>query len=505
VSVVETSSGRVAGVREGRVHAFRGIPYGRAERFRPPTPPEPWVGTRDATAFGPSSPPTLTEADRAHFGRSALWRDYAGVAPSIPFSKDCLRLNVWTPALDDARRPVLVWLHGGGWIWGSGSSSWTEGDRLAGRRDAVVVTLNHRLGVLGYLDLEDALGDEWVGAGVAGLLDLQLALEWVRDNVASFGGDPGSVTIAGHSGGGAKVAALLALPGARGLFHRAIVQSGVVGLGSVDRDEGEETAARLLEAAGGVDGLLRLSADELTRLAAPHRFRAVARTSLFPAHPFEPVAAESAAGIPLLIGTAAEDSAAFKFDSDPRFGRLEEPELRELAARHPATELGALADEAIALCRTRHPDATPSELLALLATQRLRERTLRLAERKLAGSDATVHVYLFAYRTALTETPVFAGRPIAWHGLELPFAFDVADRVPYTGDDPARLELARAMSGAWIAFARGASPGWPAWDPERRATMVFDRRPGVVLDPQPEDRPLFQRLREEAWTTSGSR
>lgn len=502
MTVVRTSGGAVRGVERDGVHWFLGIRYGTAERFRPPRPAA-WEGSFDATAFGPSCPPTLTDHDRAYFARSALWRDYAGV-DQAPFDEDCLRLNVWTPAPDTRRRPVLFWLHGGGFSWGSGSSPWTWGDRLAARLDLVVVTVNHRLGILGYLDLEDGVGAEWEGAGIAGLLDLQLGLEWVRDNAAAFGGDPGRVTIAGHSGGGAKVSALLALPSAEGLFHRAVIQSGVVSLDTVDRDEGAETAARVIADAGGVDALQTLPVDELTRLGARYRFRPVARTRLLPQHPFEPVAAPSAARVPLLIGTTTDDAATFKFDSDPAFESVDEEQLPRWVGEHRATGFGELAGEAIAFYRASSPDADPPELLAKIATARLRERTEELILRKLAGGEAPVYTYLFAYRAAMPDT-IFAGRSMSYHGLELPFVFDVTDRIPETGDRPERLALARLMSSCWASFARSADPGWPEWTTRDRSTMVFDTVSAVEHDPYADERPLFEQLRgRRPWTTSAS-
>jgi para-nitrobenzyl esterase len=480
-------------------HGFLGIRYGVAERFRSAVQVS-WAGVQ-LDAYGPSCPPTLTRDDRAFFTRSPLWSDYAGVG-AAPVDEDCLFLNVWTPGLDEGARPVLVWLHGGGFSWGSGSSAWTEGERLAVEQDIVVVTVNHRLGILGYLDLESAVGEEWTGSGVAGLLDLRLALEWVRDNIARFGGDPGSVTIAGHSGGGAKIAALLALPSAEGLFQRAVIQSGVVSLRSVDRDESEETARRVLDQAGGVDALAAMPVDELTRLGATYRFRPAARTPLFPAHPFDPVAAPSAAHVPLLIGTTTDDATTFKFDSDPRYATADEELLRDWVASHRAADFGPLADEAIEFYRERFPQADVPELLAAIATARLRERTGTLIERKLAGGDAPVFSYLFAYTAPMPADTLFRGRMMSTHGLEIPFVFGTAYRVALTGDAPERLALSRLMGRCWASFARTGDPGWPAWDADERRLMVFDTVSRVEPDPFAEEQPLFDRLRRAEWTTS---
>jgi para-nitrobenzyl esterase len=504
MSVVATTGGVVRGVIEDGVHRFLGVPYGSAERFRLAEPAR-WDGTFDAARFGSACPPTLTANDRAFFPRSPLWQAYAGIDDRTVFDEDCLRLNVWTPGLDHRARPVLVWLHGGGFSWGSGSSSWTLGDRLASRNNVVVVTLNHRLGILGYLDLEDAVGEEWTGSGVAGLVDLRLALEWVRDNISSFGGDPGSVTIVGHSGGGAKVAALLALPSAEGLFHRAVIQSGVVSLRSVDRDEAAAHASAVLERAGGVDALRAMPVAQLTELGAPYRFRPAARTRLLPAHPFDPVAAPSAAHVPLLIGTTLDDAATFKFDSDPAFPSLDDEALRAWVAEHQANEFGDLADDAIAFHRQRLPGASASRLVTAVATQRLRERTETLVERKLAGGDAPVYVYAFVYRAPMPDDTIFAGEELSSHGIEIPFVFDRAELEPIAGDAPWRTELARQMSSCWAAFARTGDPGWPPWNADDRLMMVFDEMSAVRRDPFEEEQPLFERLRRSTWTTSASR
>lgn len=495
--VVETASGRLAGSRDAGALVFRGIPYGAPasgdRRFRPPEPPEPWTLVRPASALGPSCPPTLTEADRTHFRRSATWREYAGYDRDLPFSEDCLRLNVWTPALDEGRRPVLVWLHGGGFSWGSGASRLTSGDALARRHGLVVVSVNHRLGILGYLHLAAAAGRDWAGSGVAGLLDLRLALEWVRDQIGSFGGDPGNVTIAGHSGGGAKVACLLALPSARGLFRRAIIQSGPVLLRTVDDLEAEETASRVLVEAGGVARLRRLSVAELTRLGASYRFRPVVDRLHMTEHPFDPVAAASAAGVSLLIGTTADDTALFKFDSDPEFGSLDEAGLRERVASHHSTGFGDDADRVIAAFSGEWRGASAEELLVAISSARLRERTARVVERKLAQSDAPVFSYRFDYAAPMPDDSAFPGRAMSPHGLELPFVFDIAHRTPFAGSDPLRVSLAHEMSSRWAAFAATGAPGegWPAYDLRRRTTLVFDRHTAVVDDPDLAERELL--------------
>src|SRR5262245_12116379 len=221
-TVVATSAGKLRGVTLAGVHRFAGVPYGEStdgnRRFLPPLPREPWAGVRDATDFGPICPQQGSLVDPALSDANVI-----GTVRYLPQSEDCLVLNVWTPGLRDGRRrPVMVWLHGRGFMAGAGSEAWYDGTKLARRGDAVIVTINHRLNALGYLHLADALGPEFSGSGVAGMLDAVLALQWLRDSAEAFGGDPDNVTIFGESGGGAKVSTMLALPAARGLFHRAV-------------------------------------------------------------------------------------------------------------------------------------------------------------------------------------------------------------------------------------------------------------------------------------------
>src|SRR3712207_215533 len=241
-STVMTAVGEVAGELGDGVHVFRGIPYARPPvgelRFRPPQPPEPWAGARPATAFGSiamQSPSPL--------------ENLFGAAERPSMSEDCLYLNIWTPGLDGARRPVMVWIHGGAFVTGSGSTPWYDGTRFAARGDVVVVTLNYRLGAFGFLHLADLIGESFVGSGNAGILDQAAALAWVRDNIAAFGGDPENVTIFGESAGAMSVGTLLALPAARGLFQRAILQSGAAS-NAMSRERANEVAGRLLEALG---------------------------------------------------------------------------------------------------------------------------------------------------------------------------------------------------------------------------------------------------------------
>ncbi|WP_162940085.1 carboxylesterase/lipase family protein [Gryllotalpicola protaetiae] len=468
--VVQTSVGTVEGTVRDGVAQFLGIPYGSPPvgelRFRPPEPAPPWGGIRSATTYGPSSYPTLTDADREYFPNSRLWSVYAGYDASIPFHEDCLRLNVWTSAGGTSNRPVLVWLHGGGFSWGSGSSPLTTGDRLARDHGLVVVTVNHRLGVLGYLHVD---GED--DSAIAGLLDLRLALEWVRDNIAAFGGDPHNVTIAGHSGGASKVACLLALPAARGLFQRAIIMSGVVTLRSMTLEEAQIQADALWGKAGlptgDIGALRRMPAAELCRVAGGLRFRPAVGEPGMPVHPFDDAAAPSASGIPLLTGVAKDDAATFKWDSDPSFAGIGEAELHRRVLGLPGVTGAVHARTLIDHARAQRPGATSARLLVDISTRGLRERTERMLELKDAQSPAAIWDYEFAHDIVMPAETAFAGEPMAPHGAELPFMFDLPGHEWLVGAGPAREVLSRVMSGYWSNFVRTGDPngaGLPPWD-----------------------------------------
>lgn len=512
---LQTRDGLLRGVEHDGIFSFKGVPYGAppdgANRFAPPQKPSPWSGVRDALAFGPIAP----QENPWEKIRKFTAHGYEGTIPieAAEINEDCLRLNVWARALAessspraDDRRPVMVWIHGGSLIGGSGGADWYDGANLSRRGDVVVVTVNHRLGALGYLHTAELAGGDAATSGALGMLDLVAALEWVRDNIAAFGGDPRNVTIFGESGGGWKVSTLLAMPAARGLFHRAIIQSGALLRGHTQEQAMSVTRLMLQELGvekPTLDQLRKIPIDRLiaaqqrlvTRVRGgelpgiSHEFRPVIGTATLPKHPFDPVAPEISANIPLLIGTNGTE-ASWGLWADPGAASMTDAELH----RRLTTALQGDPRDAIALYRTLQPGATPRELyIAILSSP---HESIRLAERKAQGGGAPVYMYSFAWRT-----PVLDGQLGSPHMLEVPFVFDnISAARGFTGDSPQTRQLASNISAAWAQFARSGVPSarglpaWPPFTPKDRLTLVFDDRSSVVEDPDAQTRRFWHRI-----------
>ena len=489
-TVVKTTAGAVRGARDGGIEIFKGIPYAAPPvgplRFRRPAPAAPWDGVRDALEFGPSCPQPPERPE--------------GWAPEPSLSEDCLYLNVWTPGTGEGkRRPVMVWMHGGGYSIGSGSWPVYDGTALARRGDTVVVTLNHRLGILGYLHLKELAGPEFASSGNAGMLDLVAALEWVRDNIAAFGGDPGNVTIFGESGGGAKVSTLIAMPRARGLFHRAAVQSGP-GLRVKPPEQAAELARTIAaEICGGAFDLQKMQAAPVERLreaqgklgrSAVFAFSPVLDPEVVPEHPGDAIKNGTAADIPMIVGCNRDEATLFLAMNPGGNGQSLDGDD---ALRTRLAPLGSEAGTIVEAYRRTRPEATPKDLLVAIESDRMmRIPSIRLAERKLAGGKAPVFMYLFRWA---------AGPLGSAHGYEIPFVFDNA-RPPVMPESVSRGDLAARMSEAWLAFARSGRPdhpgmpAWPEYSTEERATMIFDRDASTVeRDPCGEERLAWETTR----------
>jgi para-nitrobenzyl esterase len=490
--VVETTCGNVRGVVDHGIRIFRGIRYGAStaggNRFRAPQPPQPWTGVRETVSFGNTAPQT--------FSRLALGGT-KGNRP--PIGEDCLALNVWTPGCDAARRPVVVWLHGGGFEAGTGTMQLYEGSRVSRRGDVVVVTINHRLNVFGHCELEHLLGEEFRGSANAGFLDVIAALRWVRDNIVGFGGYPGNVTIYGQSGGGRKVSIAMATQMARGLFHRGIVQSGSH-LRLLERERAVELTDALLRKLDiPVHEARRLQETSMERILEANngirgRFSPTLDGHVFDRHPWDPEAPALSADIPMLVGTCRTELSNQAGSADPSTFAMTAAELPEKLARYfPAEDIPNLIETFRRSC----PDAPAPEIFFNLITARgYWLDSLLQTERKALQNAAPVYAYRLMWRT-----PVEDGRRITPHSLDLPFIFDNVEVAPdMVGPPSSDTEaLTCMMSESWLAFARHGDPGnvhvpaWAPYDLERRTVMHFDVTPSAHQDPHREERLAMSR------------
>ena len=498
--IAETTFGKIRGIDQNGIKTFKGIPYGAStadtHRFMPPVDPEKWGGVRDALEYGHSAPQRNPSAPPPAPGALTV------SGASLPAEgEDCLVLNVWTPAVHDGRkRPVLFWCHGGGFASGSGSSPDNDGTNLARRGDVVVVTINHRLNVLGFANFSE-FSTDFAASVDTGMMDIVHALQWVRANIAEFGGDSNTVMIFGQSGGGRKVETLLAMPSAKGLFHRAIIESGAaiqVTSREIAIRNAEQLLAKLGIAKTDVHAVQKLPLERIMAayFAVVRDARGVDQSiggfaptvdgKILPQHPFHPTASPVSADVPVMIGCtrtemtlfSLNDAAAFSLDDDGLRSRVKDL-------------LGDQSPGMIDLYRKLNPGAKPSDLYFLIASDyRYGAPTMKVAERRAALGKGPVYLYYFTW-----ETPVQGGRLKSPHTMEIPFAFDnVKISARLTGGGAEAMALADRVSDAWIAFARTGNPNtpklprWPAFTAKDRATMVIDNTSKVINDPLREQR-----------------
>jgi len=483
--VVETSLGRIRGYVDKGVHAFRGVPYAAstagANRFLPPQPAAPWAGVRDAVELGLRAP-------QAQDARVPEWFVMDRTEPQ---GEDCLVVNVWTPGLNDnTRRPVVVWLHGGGFTGGSNGFLAYDGANLARRHNVVVVGVNHRLNVFGFLYLGD-LGGSRYRSGNVGMLDIVAALEWVKANADRFGGDASSVTIFGQSGGGSKVSTLLGMPAAKGLFHRALAMSGSQ-VRSIPREQATQTARALLAKLNlGPNQVDELHTLPMRRIrgafieggAGIGGFAPVVDGTSIPAHIFDPTATEISADVPLMIGSTETEQT---WNESQLYDPLSDAELREDVARQLRNDETA-AQRVIDVYKANRPQASNLDLYLILASDAsgFRTGTDLQAIRKAEQRRAPVYKYYFQW-----YSPVRGGMLRSMHTMDVPFVFynhEIAATELGTGPDVA--PLSEQMSATFIQFARtgnpnnGSIPNWPAHDSSLKQTLVWNKQVAVVNDP----------------------
>ncbi len=477
---VEIAQGRLQGLVRDEVLRFNAIPYARPPvgvlRWRPPEPPEPWAGVRDAARFGNIAPQVPSASGAV-----------LGTTPGIR-SEDCLYLNVQTPGCDGARRPVMVWIHGGGFNTGAGSVGTYNGKFLVPRGDVVLVTINYRLGALGFLNLADATGSVLPGTGTEGLADQVAALTWVRDNIAVFGGDPDNVTIFGESAGGMSVGCLLAAPAARGLFHKAIAQSGAGHIG-LSRETSCRIARRVLDGLGGGDpvsmpwdAILEVQRHLLenareTGVGMP--FMPTIDEGLLPQRPIDAIALGCAAGIPVMTGTTRDEWNLFTVAAT-KLRSLDQAGLRKLVA-------GIVGEDHADGIVAAYTDGTPFERWNAIMT----DRSFFIPAVRLLEVQAP-HAPGYAYRFDW-PSPFMNGALGSCHALELGFTFgtyQVKGAAQFFGEGPKADALAAEMMDSWIAFARTGSPSndtsgaWMRYDTAKRATTIFgDGMPHVTARP----------------------
>lgn len=496
--VVETARGKLRGLESGGVSIFRGVSYAAdtsgKNRFMPPQPVEPWSGVRDALHWTDVAP--QIPGDRRHVYADLIMVDRN---PS-GMGEDNLSLNLWTPTIDpNAKKPVIVVLHGGGFYSGSGNSVGMDGEQMARFSDSVVIAINHRLGAFGFLHLAEFGGDDFATSGTVGMQDIVAALGWVRENVAAFGGDPDRVLVYGQSGGGAKTSVLMAMPGGKGLFQRAGVMSGSA-LRMMPPEMASATAKRLLDALEIAPGDVRklqqvpwttlletqagLEAADRARGEAPRSFAPVVDGITLPRHPWDPDAPSISADVPMIVSSVLDERSY-------RMGDFAMDEAGLLA--FAKERLGERAADAVAAYRAEDPDAKPFLLAARMDSDlTFRKGAFAQAELKARQGGAPVWTYLWT-----EPSPAVDGRFGAVHGIDVaPSLYNT--RGALNGSSPAANDLAAAIAGSWAAFAANGDPNnerVPEWNPysaPRRTTMIFDQDLRVEDDPRAEFRKYWR-------------
>jgi para-nitrobenzyl esterase len=485
--VVRTTSGDVSGSFNDSVYAFKGIPYAKAERFMPPQDPDAWNGIRECADFGPVARQVVP------------W-----YPDSVQNEKEMFSVNVWTQGITDGKkRPVMLWLHGGGFHVGASNDPMTYGEALARKGDIVTVSVNHRLNILGFLDLS-ACGEKYAQSANVGMLDIVKALEWIQNNIENFGGNPADVTIVGESGGGGKVGTLMCMPAAKGLFNKAIIQSGTL-LNTMTKEKSQSLGLAVLKNLGRTPNdlekldtipymdLVKAGNDAIAEISGPRRpgsptmfgFAPSADGFVLLQQPFSPGFADISYGIPLMIGsTLNELMRTFYGEKDMTL---------QQAKDSLEIEYGDKTDQYIELFSKAYPDYTPQDLLSI--DNVFRPFTIRTADARAMETSTPLYVYFLAWKS-----PVDSASRGSFHGLDIPLAFNNVDLRPdWTGNSDEAWKLAGNMSSAWINFVKegnpnveGVLPDWEPYTAENGTTMYFDAECRIVNN---HDRELMNFIR----------
>jgi len=498
---VETRYGKVKGYQQSLISVWKGIPFAQPPtgelRFRAPQPSESWTGVRDATMFSPMAP-QAPEMGASMVG--AIGAD--GAVDQRPMSEDCLYLNIWSPGADQQKRPVMVYIHGGAFTLGSASDPWYDGTSFAANHNIVVVSLNYRLGILGFVSLKDLAGAEAIYTANCGLLDQIAALQWVRENIEAFGGDPDKVTVMGESAGAMSIGALLGMPAAQGLFQRAVLQSGAAG-NLPGRSHATRVAQELLAKLGievsrlaaladvPLETLLEVQPELGREFGGVQAFSPVIDGDTLPQHPLAMIAQGSAANVAILVGTNRDEWRLFAMMSGGP--KVEEELLKQI--------FGDEAKAVLATYTEARADKSPElAWIDIMSDLVFRMPSIQLAEGQVQ-QGARVWMYRFDW-----ESPAFGGILGAAHAMDIPFVWNTLDSPlsrMFTGDSPTRQSLADLMHTSWAAFIHSGNPAiaslpaWPPYDLDRRATMIFSDAPHVVDDPQGQVRALWTRVLQE--------
>jgi len=476
--IAETTCGKLRGRTVDGIHVFKGVPYGAdtsgKNRFMPPRKPAPWSGARDATEWGHVAPQPLPSGNY-DYTNACQWAIQPGGK-----GEDCLVLNVYTPGLKDGgKRAVMFSIHGGGYTTGTSHNPVFDGRALARRGDVVVVTVNHRLGALGFLNLEE-FAPEFAQSGVVGMMDLVAALEWVRDNIENFGGDPSRVLIFGQSGGGGKVCHLMTMPSAKGLFSRAAAESGAA-LRSGARENSTKSAEKLLTQLSlprsRFNALLEAPFEMIigAQAVSGAQFGPIVDGTVIPRDPFDPDAPAISADVPMMAGSNLQDSNLSRTDFS----------IDDAAAQEQLkTQMGDATAKVWTAYREADPKASAANLFARISSdQGIRTNTRMVIERKAALGRAPAFLYLLTW-----QAPYMNGRYGSVHGTDVPLIFHNPELWPLTAGSAENRIMADRMADAFIAFAKNGAPGtkdlpWTAYDATTRPTMIFDVQSGVKSNP----------------------